>query len=46
MTATPTHNEMLPGFYFIQRGYLNANHFDRRGIIRRQGKDWVTTVKP
>ncbi len=24
------HEEILPGLYFIQRGYLNANHFAYR----------------
>jgi hydroxyacylglutathione hydrolase len=30
MIANPAHTEILPGFFFIERGYLNANHFAHR----------------
>ena len=30
MTSIPAPGEILPGFYFFQRGYLNANHFAYR----------------
>ena len=32
MTVPPTATEILPDFYFFQRGYLNANHFAYRSV--------------
>ena len=48
MTAGPTTFEILPGFYFFQRGYLNANHFAYRSahpVLIDTGYlgDWNTT---
>ena len=48
MTSTPAPSEILPGFYFFQRGYLNANHFayrSARPVLIDTGYigDWETT---
>ena len=48
MTPTPAPSEILPGFYFFQRGFLNANHFayrSARPVLIDTGYigDWETT---
>jgi hydroxyacylglutathione hydrolase len=48
MNARPTPAEVLPGFYFFQRGYLNANHFAYRStgpvlIDTGYSGDWEIT---
>ena len=48
MTTAPVYSEILPDFYFFQRGYLNANHFayrSARPVLIDTGYigDWETT---